>query len=149
MERHGRCIWQLEPVLNVHLQDLMLVRWLAAIRFQNYIHRRQSLAIGISHPGAKLQHERRARRAQRVSWSTQSVGRWMRGTHHRVQHSGRTNLALKSGAVDCRLEVGGSERVEHLDDLIATKVGGITHRWSPIAVANAGVLVQEVGVLYN
>ena len=40
-----------------------------------------------------------------------------------------------------------AEFVEHTDDLVAAKVGGIAHRRTPIAVANGGVLVQQVGML--
>jgi len=59
MQRHRRRVGQLEPMRDVHLQDLVLCRWLAAVRFQHYVHRRESFACGVIDPGAKLEHERR------------------------------------------------------------------------------------------
>ena len=127
----------------------MLCRWLAAIRLEHYVHRRESLAVGINDLRTKLEHQCRSRRAQRIGWTTQGVDRWARGSHHLVQHPGRADLALKRRAVDGRLEIGGAEFVKHLDDLVAAKVCGIAHRRPPIAVANGGVLVQQVGILHN
>src|SRR6266576_474670 len=131
MERHRRRIRQLESVLYVQLEDLMLCRWIAAIRLEHHVYRRESIAVFITNPRPELEHERRARNAQGVSWSTQRALRYARSSHQLVQHPSRADLALKRRAIDGLLEVSRAELVEHTDDLVATEVCCITHGRPP------------------
>ena len=52
----------------------------------------------------------------------------------------RTTL---TGASDRGPQVRRPERVEHGDDPVAAQSGCVRERWSPVAVANAGILVKE------
>ena len=64
---------------------------------------------------------------------------------HLIQHAGRIELPLQHGPVHCGVDVSGAALVKEPDDPVATKVGGVAHGRTPVAVgANQRVLVQQI-----
>ena len=136
MERHRRRVRQFESVPDVKLKDLVLRRWIAAVGLKHHVDRRESPTACVAHQRAKLQHQRGPRHAQRVGSSTQRALRYRWASHNFVQHPGGVDLALQHRAAAGMRVVLCTEPVKQPDNLVAAKVGGIAHRWPPIAVAN-------------
>ena len=52
MQRHHRCVWQLESMLHVHLEDLVFRLWFAAVSFEDDVNWRDSVAVLVDDPHA-------------------------------------------------------------------------------------------------
>src|SRR5688500_6323768 len=143
MQRHDGSLRQHEPVLYVEFEYLMFGGRLSAIAFEHDVDGRQSLAVLIDDLSAEFEHECGAGSAQGVSRTFERVFWWRRRTQKRVQHSRCADFALKRSTLDGRLEVARAEVVQHSDEFIAAEIGRVSHRWSPVPVANACVLVNQ------
>src|SRR5687768_1270797 len=66
-----------------------------------------------------------------------------------MKQPGSFNLALQQRAIDSVLKISRAEVIQHPDDSVAAEIRRIAHRWSPVAVTNAGVLVNQVWVFCN
>jgi hypothetical protein len=143
MERHRRGVRQLEPVPDVHLQDLVLGRGLAAVRLKHDIDRREASPVRVADPGAELELQGRPGGAQGISRSPQAIigRRW--AAHHIVQLAGGVDLALERCPFEGRREVGRTEPVEHLDDPVTAEVRRVGHRRPPVAAPGPASHLME------
>src|SRR5580700_2666188 len=64
MHGHGRRVRQLKSVLDVHLQNLMLLRGIATIGLQHYTHGCKAFTFRVTDLGAEFEQDRRARSAE-------------------------------------------------------------------------------------
>src|SRR5690349_17609083 len=122
MERHHWSVGRVEPMLDVHLENAVLGRWIPAVGPEQVLHGVSIDAFRADNAGAECEEDRRAFDAQRVRGTGEGPFLERRPSGQIVDHAHGIRMTLERSSSCSVLEIRGALAVQKTDYVVATKV---------------------------